>query len=370
LSKLFSPIALRDLTLSNRILVSPMCQYCAVEGQANAWHAVHLGGLALSGAGMLCVEATAVEPAGRITPGCLGLWDDRTELALANVLATVRAVSRTPLAIQLAHAGRKGSSAVPWAGGQQIALEAGGWLTDAPSALPHKLGELAPAALDEAGRDRIVAAFGEAAMRAARLGFDAIEIHGAHGYLIHEFLSPISNQRTDAYGGSLENRFRLALEVFDRVRAEFPSRKPVGVKLSATDWLEGGWDLEQTVQLAKELKARGADWIGASSGGISPLQKISPGPGYQVPFAEAIKHKAGITTTAVGLITEAKQAEAILAGEQADMVAIARGMLYDPRWGWHAAAALGASLNGPPQYWRAPPHGHASVFGHTVSGLR
>ena len=370
MSKLFSPFALRGLTLSNRIFVSPMCQYSAVDGKASAWHTVHLGGLALSGAGMLFIEATAVEAAGRITRGDLGLWDDATERALAGTLAAVRAVSATPIAIQLAHAGRKGSCAVPWQGGRQLALDAGGWVTDAPSALPHNQGDLAPTALDQAGIDRIIAAFGEAAVRAARLELDAIEVHGAHGYLIHEFLSPISNQRTDAYGGSLANRFRFALEVFDRVRAQFPSQKPVGVRLSATDWMEGGWDLAQTVELARILKARGADWIDASSGGISPAQKISAGPGYQVPFANAIKHRAGIPTTAVGLITEPTQAESILANDDADMVALARGMLYDPRWGWHAAAELGTSIQGPPQYWRAPPHGHSELFANSGSGSR
>lgn len=370
MSSLFSSVRFRGLTLPNRILVSPMCQYSASDGKANTWHLIHLGSLALSGAGMLCVEGTACEPRGRITPGCLGLWDDATENALRRVLIAIREVANTAVAIQLAHAGRKGSSAVPWEGGGQLSPDGGGWRTDAPSALPHKEGETAPDVLDLGGIARIVEAFGAAASRACRLGFDAIEIHGAHGYLIHEFLSPISNQRTDDYGGSLENRCRFALEVFDSIRAAFQAHKAIGVKLSATDWIEGGWDLDQTIKLAAPLKLRGADWITASSGGISPRQKINAGPSYQVPFAEAIKRQADIATTAVGLITEPKQAEGIIAASKADVIAVARGMLYDPRWGWHAAARLGATVQAPPPYWRAPPHDHPLLFGRNQSGLR
>ncbi len=344
MSHLFSPLPLRGLTLQNRITVAPMCQYSAQDGAANAWHLVHLGGLAQSGAGLLCIEATTVEAAGRITPGCLGLWDDATEAALARTLAAIRPYSKVPIAIQLAHAGRKGSSRVPWDGGTQIALADGGWLTSAPSALPHAPGETAPVALDESGMARLREAFAEAARRAARLGLDAIEVHGAHGYLIHEFLSPIANRRTDTYGGSLENRMRFPLEIFDAVRAAFPAQKPVGVKISATDWVEQGWDIEQSIVFAAALKARGADWITASSAGISPLQKIPVGPGYQLPFARAIRAATGLTTSAIGLITEPAQAEDIIADGTADLVALARGMLYDPRWPWHAAAALGAQI--------------------------
>ena len=253
----------------------------------------------------------------------------------------VRKQSKITIAIQLAHAGRKGSSRIPWEGGAQIPSSEGGWLTHAPSALEQRPGEEKPLALDTAGMARIRKAFAEAAKRAHRLGIDAIEIHGAHGYLIHEFLSPISNRRTDEYGGSLDNRMRFPLELFETVRAAFPPDKPVGVKVSATDWLEGGWDLAQSIAYAEKLKERGADWVTASSGGISPLQKIPMGPGYQVPFAEGIRQGAQVNTVAVGLITGGRQAEDIVASGKADLVALARAMLYDPRWPWHAAAELG-----------------------------
>ena len=370
MSKLFSPFALRGLTLANRIIVSPMCQYSAEEGRATDWHQVHLGTLSNSGAAMVVLEATAVEAEGRITHGCLGLYDDATEAALKPVLETMRRYSNAAIAIQLGHAGRKASSHVPWEGGQQIALSAGGWTAFAPSAIPHKEGEAPPVALDERGLRRVRDAFVAAAKRAERLGFDAIELHGAHGYLLHQFLSPIANQRTDSYGGSLENRMRFPLEVFDAVRAVFPAGKPVGMRVSASDWVEGGWDVDQTVVFAQELKRRGVDWIDVSSGGVSPAQKIPLGPGYQVPFADKIKAETGLPTFSVGLITEPRQAEEIVAGGKADFVALARGVLYDPRWGWHAAAALGATVQAPPQYWRAPPHEHKALFGETVSGAR
>jgi 2,4-dienoyl-CoA reductase-like NADH-dependent reductase (Old Yellow Enzyme family) len=369
-SALFSSFTLRGVTLPNRIVVSPMCQYWAERGEPTAWHFMHIGTLAISGAGMVCIEATAVEPDGRITPGDLGLWDDATEAAFRPVLAAVRKYSKIAVTIQLAHAGRKGSSRVPWEGGQQIPLSDGGWLTCAPSALEHSEGETKPLALDAAGLSRIRAAFSAAAKRAARLGIDGIEVHAAHGYLLHEFLSPISNRRTDEYGGSLANRLRFPLEVFDAVRAAFPADKPVGVKVSATDWVEGGWDIEQTVEFSKELKKRGADWVTASSGGVSPLQKIAVGPGYQVPFAEAIKTTADVNTIAVGLITETQQAEAIIASGKADLVALARAMLYDPRWPWHAAAQLGATVEAPPPYWRSQPHGQKGLFGDARIGQR
>lgn len=363
MSVLFSQIKLRGLTLPNRIVVSPMCQYSASQGQPNSWHLIHLGSLAASGAGMLCVEGTAVEPEGRITPGDLGLWDDATEAAFKPVLAAVRRFSKIPLTLQLAHAGRKGSSHVPWESGKQIPLAEGGWLTQAPSSLEHRPGEEKPAMIDSAGMSRIRLCFAAAAQRAARLGFDALEIHGAHGYLLHEFLSPIANERTDEYGGPLANRLRFPLEVFESVRAAFPSDKPVGVKLSVTDWVPGGWDLEQTIELSRQLKARGADWVTASSGGLSPAQTISVGPGFQVPFASAIKRATGMTTIAVGLITSARQAEGIVESGEADLVALARGMLYDPRWPWHAAAELGATVEAPPPYWRSQPQGQSDLFG-------
>src|SRR6266566_2831287 len=370
MSALFSPIKLRELKLANRIMVAPMCQYSADNGEANDWHFTHINNLALSGAAMFCIEATHVEATGRITPGCLGLYNDATEAALKPILASVRRHSRTAVAMQLAHAGHKGSSHVPWDGGQQIPLGQGGWQTEAPSAVPIKEGEAAPRALDTLGLARVTEAFVAAAKRADRLGIDALEVHSAHGYLLHEFLSPIANKRTDRYGGSLQNRMRYPLEVFDAVRAAFPADKPVGVKVSATDWVEGGWDLAQTIEYSKELKRRGADWITASSGGISPLQKIPLAPGYQVPLARAVKEGAGINTVAVGLITEAQQAEQILASGQADLVALARGMLYDPRWAWHAAAHLGATVDAPPQYWRAPLPEHKDLFRGARHGAR
>jgi 2,4-dienoyl-CoA reductase-like NADH-dependent reductase (Old Yellow Enzyme family) len=370
MSALFSPIKLRDLTLPNRIMVAPMCQYSAENGAANDWHFTHMNTMALSGAAMFCIEATHVEPIGRITPGCLGLYNDATEAALKPILASIRKHSKAAVAMQLAHAGRKGSSHEPWKGGQQIPLAEGGWQTVAPSAVPHKEGEAAPLALDAAGMARITDAFVSAAKRAERLGIDALELHFAHGYLTHEFLSPIANKRTDQYGGSLQNRMRYPLEVFDAVRAAFPGHKPVGVKVSATDWVEGGWDLAQTIELAQELKKRGVDWIDASSGGVSPLQKIPLSPGYQVPLAQGIREATGLTTMAVGLITQAKQAEEIVASGKADMVALARGMLYDPRWAWHAAAELGGHVDAPPQYWRSQPSTQKELFGATTFGAR
>jgi 2,4-dienoyl-CoA reductase-like NADH-dependent reductase (Old Yellow Enzyme family) len=370
MSALFSPIKLRNLVLPNRIVVSPMCQYSAEQGLATDWHTIHLGGLAMSGAALLCIEATAVEAAGRITPGCLGIWDDDRQAAIGRVLASIRKYSKVRVAVQLAHAGRKASSNVPWEGGQQIPVPKGGWEAFAPSALPHKEGEVPPRALDAAGLDRIRKSFAAAAKRAAALGLDAIEVHSAHGYLLHEFLSPSSNRREDDYGGSLENRMRYPLEVFEVVRAAFPQDKPVGVRLSASDWVDGGWDLDQSIAYATELKKRGADWIDVSSGGVSPLQKIPVTPGYQVPFAKAIKAATGLPTVAVGLISEAQQAEDILASGEADMIALARSMLYDPRWAWHAAAKLGGQVSAPPPYWRAPPREQKDLFGEIINGGR
>lgn len=370
MSALFSPFTLRDLTLPNRIVVSPMCQYSAVDGRATEWHLMHLGNLALSGAAMMITEATAVEPIGRITPGDLGLYDDATEEALKPVIAAIRKHSKIAIGMQLGHAGRKASSHAPWDGGAQIPLDQGGWVAQAPSPLPQKPGELAPQEIDAACLVRIRNAFVATAKRADRLGIDALEVHGAHGYLLHQFLSPISNQRSDSYGGTLENRMRFPLEVFDAVRAAFPAGKPVGFRVSASDWVDGGWDVEQTIVLANELKKRGADWIDVSSGGVSPLQKITLGPGYQVPFADAVKQATGLPTMAVGLITEAQQAEDIVASGKADFIALARGILYDPRWPWHAAAQLGGQVDAPPQYWRSQPSTRKTLFGDTKFGGR
>src|SRR5260370_6289018 len=370
MSALFTPIKMRGLALPNRIMVAPMCQYSAESGEANDWHFTHINMLALSGAAMFGIEAPHAEGIGRITRGCLGWWNDAREAALRPFLASVRNHSKVAVAMQLPHAGRKGSSHKPWDGGQQIPIDQGGWQTEGPSAVPHKEGELAPLALDAAGLARVREAFVSAAKRAERLGLDALELHSAHGYLLHQFLSPIANTRTDQYGGSLQNRMRYPLEVFDAIREVFPHDKPIGVKVSATDWVEGGWDLPQTIEFVKELKKRGVDWIDASSGGVSPLQKIPLGPGYQVPFAQGIKEATGVTTIAVGLITEAKQAEEIVASGKADMVALARGMLYDPRWGWHAAAELGGQVEAPPQYWRSQPSTQKALFGETKFGAR
>jgi NADPH2 dehydrogenase len=372
MAHLFDAITFRKLTLSNRVLVSPMCQYSAKEGNATDWHMAHLGSLALGGAGLLCLEATAVTAAGRITPGCLGLWNDDNERSLSHVVRTLRGASPVKLAIQLSHAGRKASSAPPWEGGQLIDAQHGGWVPLGPSAVPHKPGEPAPRPMSLAELAAVKRAFVEAAERAVRLGFDAIELHGAHGYLLHQLLSPVANQRADQYGGSLDNRMRFPLEVFDAVRAAVPEDMPVGLRVSATDWLddEPSWDLEQTIAFGKALKTRGADWLDVSSGGISPRQKIPIGPGYQVSFAEAVKREVGIPVIAVGMITEPRQAQTILSSGQADLVALGRGFLYDPRWVWHAAAELGAHIEGPAQYWRSLPSGTHRVFGETQFGQR
>lgn len=371
MSALFSPIKLGSLSLKNRIIIAPMCQYSAEDGKATDWHLIHLGGLALSGAGLLILEATAVEAIGRISPGDLGLWSDETEAALARVLASIRQHSAMPIAIQLGHAGRKASSQAPWHGGQLIALEDGGWQMVAPSALPHASVERAPLALDNAGLQRVKQAFVDAAVRTHRLAIDAIEIHAAHGYLLHQFLSPISNQRTDQYGGSVENRLRFPLEVFDAVRAAVPEDSmAVGLRLSATDWVEGGLDISQSKLFVQQLQKRGCDFIHVSSGGVSPDQKIPLGPGYQVHLAEEIKQHCSIPVIAVGLITDAHQAEDIIATGKADAIAIARGILYDPHWPWHAAAQLGATVDAPKQYWRSQPRDQKNLFGDTRIGQR
>jgi len=369
-SALFQPIDLRELRLPNRVMVSPMCQYSATDGNASDWHLIHLGQLALGGAGLLCVEATAVEAIGRITPACLGLYSDDNETALRRVLAALRRYADVPLAIQLAHAGRKGSSHTPWDGGKLIAPEAGGWEPIAPSALPFSPSEPPPREMNAADLERVREAFVQAARRAAALGVDAIELHAAHGYLLHEFLSPMANRRNDRYGGSLEHRMRFPLEVFAAVRRIWPESKPLGVRISASDWIEGGWDLAQSIAFAHQLKALGCDWIDASSGGLAPEQKITPGPGFQVPFAEAIRKEVGIPTIAVGLITEPRQAEEIVAAGRADMVALARGMLYEPHWAWRAAAELGGEVRAPKQYWRAPPRGAEAIFRGAKVGQR
>ncbi|MEQ1438868.1 NADH:flavin oxidoreductase/NADH oxidase [Fontimonas sp. SYSU GA230001] len=363
MSLLFSPLQLGALELANRIVIAPMCQYSAEDGCATDWHTIHLGHLALSGAGLLIIEATAVEARGRISWADLGLWNDANEAALAQVLESVRRYSAMPIGIQLAHAGRKASTARPWDGGGVIAPDdPKGWQTLSASALPFSDGDPPPQAATVEDIDDVVQAFVDAALRAERVGLDVIEIHAAHGYLLHQFLSPLSNRRDDDYGGSLENRMRLTLRVFDAVRAAVPASLPVGIRISATDWVEGGWDLDQSLVLAQALDRRGCAYIHVSSAGLSPRQKIAVAPGFQVPFAEAIKRAVHMPVIAVGLITEPQQAERILAEGRADAVALARGILYDPRWPWHAAAALGASAVAPPQYLRAEPHAHKGLL--------
>jgi 2,4-dienoyl-CoA reductase-like NADH-dependent reductase (Old Yellow Enzyme family) len=340
-----------------------MCQYSADEGCATDWHVIHLGHLALSGAAVLTIEATAVTPEGRISPRDLGLWSDDTEAALGRVLESVRRWSDMPIAIQLAHAGRKGSTRVPWEGLKQIPpSEAGGWQTVAPSPVPFAAEQNPPVALDGGGLTRIRHAFAAAATRAARLGLDAIQIHAAHGYLLHEFLSPLANQRDDQYGGSLENRLRFPLEVFETVRAAFPPERPVTVRVSGTDWVPGGWDIEQTIAFARALEARGCSAIHVSSGGLTPAQQVPAGPSYQVPLARAVKASVRIPVVAVGLITGFEQAEAIVSTGDADLIALARAILYDPRWPWHAAAHFGARVKAPNQYLRSQPTRYRDLF--------
>jgi len=474
---LFDPFRLAEVTLANRIVVSPMCQYSAHEGCAADWHLVHWGQLLQSGAGLMFVEATAVTPEGRISAGCLGLWDDACERALTDTMSRARrCAAPTPVAIQLAHAGRKASSQLPWEGGRALradedpwptvsasalafddgwhvpealdedgmarvtdafvlaarravhlgfevielhsahgyllhqflsplsnrrddgyggpladrmrfpleVLEAvsavvppttvlgmrisatdwveGGWIPVAPSAVPYAEGDPVPAALDAAGLERIRDAFASAARRAHRAGIDVVEIHMAHGYLLHEFLSPLSNRREDRYGGGFEGRTRFPLEVFDAVRATLPRSTPVGVRLSATDWVDGGWTVGETVALAGMLGARGCAFVDVSSAGISPHQQIESRPGLHVPFARAVRHATKLPTIVVGLISEPAQADAIVSSGDADLVALARGFLWNPRWAWHAAAALGATVVPPEQYLRAAPQGAAGVF--------
>jgi 2,4-dienoyl-CoA reductase-like NADH-dependent reductase (Old Yellow Enzyme family) len=353
-ASLFQPLKLGQIELANRIVVAPMCQYSAeADGSMNDWHLMHLGMLSSSGAGLLFVEATAVEPQGRISAADVGLYDDKTEAAMARVIAACRRWGQAKLGIQLGHAGRKASAEQPWKGGKSIHADKGGWGIAAPSPLPFGAGWQTPQELSLADIARIQSAFVEATQRAARLGFDVLELHSAHGYLLHQFLSPLSNRRTDDYGGSLANRMRFPLETLAAVRAVWPKERPLGARVSATDWIEGGWDLEQTLVLADAMKRVGCDFIDVSSGGTDAAAKVPIGPGYQVPFAREVKARVGLPTMAVGMITEPEQADAIVARGDADLIALARGFLDDPHWGWHAAARLGASFPYPVQYERA-----------------
>lgn len=357
MSALFSPKKINQLEMLNRIVVSPMCQYSAVDGSLTDWHMTHLGQLAMSGAGLLITEMTMVEERGRITSGCAGLYSDANESAMARVIAHARelAAGNTRIGIQMGHAGRKASVSQPWKGLKPLSPAQGGWEPIAPSALNMSEDNVAPRAMTLADIAEVRAAFVASARRAARIGFDALELHGAHGYLLHEFLSPISNQRTDAYGGSFANRTRFVVEVVDAVRQVWPSERPLGIRLSAIDWVDNGWDLDQSVELASVLRGRGCDFIDTSSGGISKNQVVKAGPGFNVPFAERIRRDSGLPTIAVGMITEPAQAEAIIANGQADFVALARGFLWNPRWVWHAAEVLGGQVTLPVQYQRARP---------------
>ncbi len=350
---LFSPFPQRSLTLRNRIVVSPMCQYSCTDGFATDWHLVHLGSRAVGGAAVVIAEATAVEARGRISPADLGLWQDAQVEVLARVTRFLREQNAVP-GVQLAHAGRKASTARPWDGGKPVAAAQGGWTVVAPSALAFAEDHPVPESLTAAAIAEIVGAFAAAAKRALAAGFELIELHAAHGYLLHQFLSPLSNHRTDRYGGPFENRCRALLEVVDAVRAVWPERLPLWVRLSATDWAEsGGWDLPQTVALARILKERGVDLLDCSSGGTLHGAKIPAGPGFQVPFAEAVRREAGIATGAVGLITQPDQAERIVAENRADVVLLGREFLRDPYWPLHAARVLGCDFAWPPQYRRA-----------------
>ena len=363
MSALFTPFRVGALELRNRIVIAPMCQYSAVDGCMTDWHVIHLGHLALSGAALLTIEATAVLPEARITYADVGLWNDATEAAIARTLESIRRWSDIPIAIQLAHAGRKASTEVPWKGGAQVPPDhPNGWQTFAPSAIPFEAGQQPPVALDRDDLTRVREAFAAAAQRAARLGVDAVQLHCAHGYLLHEFLSPLSNRRDDEYGGSPENRMRFPLEVFDAVRAAFPADRAVSMRVSGTDWADRGWDINQTIAFAQAMEVRGCAAIHVSSGGLTPAQQIPVGPSYQVPLARAVKNATRMPVIAVGLITEFEQAEAIVGTGDADLIALARTILYSPRWPWHAAAHFGAHVKAPNQYLRSQPRQYPDLF--------
>lgn len=352
---LFTPLTQRGVTFPNRIVVSPMCQYSSEDGLANDWHFVHLGSRAVGGAGLVIVEATAVTPEGRITPQDMGIWTDGHVASLKRIVDFMHQHG-SRAGVQLAHAGRKASTARPWEGGKKLLPADGGW-TDvlAPSAIPFSKDYPQPVELDKAGIRSIVQAFVEATRRSLEAGFDVVEIHAAHGYLIHEFFSPLSNQRTDAYGGSFENRTRILIEVVDAVREVWPEDRPLWVRISATDWAEGGWNPDESAQLGKVLKNHGVDLVDASSGALVEYAKIPTGPGYQVEFAEKIRREAGIATGAVGMIIDPAQADTIIRTGQADVVLLAREMLRDPYWPLHAAERLGQKITWPVQYLRSAP---------------
>lgn len=352
MSKLFSPLTIKSITFKNRLVVSPMCQYSADDGFANDWHLVHLGSRAVGGVGLIIQEATAVSPEGRISPGDLGLWKDEHISELKKIASFIHQQGSL-FAVQLAHAGRKASHALPWKGGKLLSKEEGGWQNVAPSSIPYAEGTTAPHALTQSDINKVIDDFTQAASRAVKVGYDVVEIHAAHGYLLHEFLSPLTNHRTDNYGGSFENRSRLLLQVIESVKQVWPQDKPLFVRISASDWVEGGWSIEESVKHSSALKEKGVDLIDCSSGRLVTHQKISVGPGYQTPFAERIKKEANILTGAVGLIDNADQAEEILTSGKADLILMAREFLRDPYFPLHAAKKLGEAINWPVQYERA-----------------
>ncbi|MDH3659482.1 MAG: NADH:flavin oxidoreductase/NADH oxidase [Alphaproteobacteria bacterium] len=362
MSTLFSPFSLRDITFANRVTIAPMCQYSAVDGTPGDWHQMHLGHLAISGAGLLICEATGVSAEGRISPNCTGLYSDENEAAFAGLVAFCRSIAPLKIGIQLGHAGRKGSTRAPWLDGGPLTEAEGAWQPFAPSPLPYLESWATPHALDGDGLEQVKADFVAAAQRTARIGFDLLELHAAHGYLLHQFLSPLSNRRDDGYGGSLDARMRFPLEVFEAVRAAFPADRPVTVRLSATDYVEGGWDLAQSEVFCHQLKDLGCDLVHVTSGGLDQRQEIVTGPGYQTQMAARIRQAVDIPTMAVGQITDPLQAETIVRTGQADLVALARGMLWDPRWVWRAALALDAELELPAPYARANPALRAKPF--------
>jgi 2,4-dienoyl-CoA reductase-like NADH-dependent reductase (Old Yellow Enzyme family) len=354
-SALFSPLTLRSVELPNRVVVSPMCQYMSQDGDANDWHLMHLGQFAMGAAGLVITEATHVSAVGRISHRCLGLYSDSNEATLARVIEFCRRYGVAKLGIQLAHSGRKGSVQPPAQGGKPLGPGEQPWTTLAPSALAFGPGWHVPEALSRSGLGQVKQQFVDAARRAARIGFDLAELHVGHGYLLHEFLSPLSNQREDEYGGSATNRMRFPLEVFEAVRAVWPGERPLGVRVSATDWVDGGWTPEETLDFARALKSLGCDFLDVTSGQLDPRQQIPFAPGYNVPFSERVRKETGLVTMAVGMITRAVQAEQIVAEGRADLVAIARAMMDDPRWAWHAARELGAEAPYAPNYQRCHP---------------
>ena len=363
-SKLFSKLRLRDLELENRIVVSPMCQYSAVDGVMNDWHLMHLGNLSVSGPGLVFVEATGVESRGRITPGCVGLHNDEQEASQKRVLEFCRKHGQAKMGIQLAHAGRKASTMPPWEGGKPLPPENGAWETVGPSPVPFAEGWHVPVEMTLQDLETVKYAFVDSTTRAERLGYDVIEIHGAHGYLLSAFLSPLANQREDEYGGSRENRMRYPLEIFEAVRRVWPSEQPLGMRISASDWDDAGWTIDDSVIFARELKQLGCDFVDCSSGGNSPNRPpVGPGfPGYQLPFSEQVRNESDIPTIAVGMLRDYHLAEEAISNGKADLIALGRGMLYDSRWAWHAAHELGGKASYPNQYARSEPEKWPKAF--------